>query len=182
MTGTAKAASPVSVNRAGAAKKTPTKAEKVAQSARARKRWADVPAEERSANARDMALERWATTERGYAEAELYFRTTDLDHAAETLQQMRKIFEMAGKTLDTRFQAERQDQEKCSNPECPRQAKFDRNNPWYMRYSVKDPVTSRLYNVFACSPMCAVAINAPGTKPREAPITDARNPSFQNRA
>jgi hypothetical protein len=47
---------------------------------------------------------------------------------------------------------------------------------------VKDPESGRLYNVFACSPSCSVAINAPGTKPREAPITDARNPNFQGRA
>jgi hypothetical protein len=182
LTGIVKVASPVSVERGHKAKPAKKAPKNTAQAERARKRWAGVPPEERSANARGMALERWATTEQGYVEAEHYFTTTDLDQAAETLQQMRKIYEMACKTLDTRFQAERQDQEKCSNPDCPRQAKFDRNNPWYVRYAVKDQLTSRLYNVFACSPQCAVAINAPGTKPREAPISDARNPNFQARA
>jgi hypothetical protein len=167
-------------------KKPAAKATNTAQAERARKRWAKVPAEDRSENARGMALHRWATTETGYADAELYFKTADLDEATETYSQVRKIFEMAGKEIDVRLQAERQDQEKCSNPQCQGGLKggpkmFDRNNPWYLRYAVKDPDTGRLYNVFACSPGCAVAINAPGTKPREAPITDVRNPNFQPR-
>jgi hypothetical protein len=187
LTVTQKATSPVSANPARSRKKPPAKASKnTAQAERARKRWAKVPAEDRSENARGMALHRWATSEHGYAEAELYFKTADLDEATESYAQVRKIYEMAGKELDVRLQAERQDQEKCSNPHCTGGPKgdakrFDRNNPWYLRYSQKDSATGRLYNVFACSPGCAVAINAPGTKPREAPITDVRNPNFQPR-
>jgi hypothetical protein len=152
--------------------------ERSAQSERARKRWAGTTAEDRSENARGMALHRWATTEHGYAEAEQYFKAADMDEATETYAQIRKIFEMAGKTLDTRFQADQQ--EKCSNPDCPIPGgkRFDRNSPWYLRVPQKDPATGRLYNRFACSPGCAVALNLPGTKPREAPITDARNPNY----
>lgn len=175
---TQKATSPVSDSQARSRKNPPKKASNTAQSERARKRWAKVPAGDRSENARGMVLHRWATTERGFAEAETYFKTVDVDEATETYAQIRKIFEMAGKTIDARFQAAQQ--EKCSNPQCPNhQPRFDRNNPWYLRVPMKDQVTGRLYNLFACSPGCAVALNLPGTKPREAPITDVRNPNFQ---
>ena len=125
---------------------------------------------------------RWASAKDGVADAEHYFKTADLDEAAETYQQMRKIYELSGKVLDTRFQDERQNEERCSNPNCPFEPggkKFDRNNPWYFRIAKKDPLTSRLYNQFACSPQCMVAIGAPGTKGREAPVTDVRSPNFQ---
>jgi hypothetical protein len=184
LTGTAKAVLPASVERARSKSKnksTSTPAQKTAQSSRARKRWANVPAEDRQESMRNMAQMRWATTERGYADAEHYFKITELDEAAETYQQMRKIYEMAGKVLDSRFQDERQNEERCSNPNCPFEPggkRFDRNTPWFMRIAKKDPLTGRLYNQFACSPQCMVAIGAPGTKQREAPTTDARSPHF----
>jgi hypothetical protein len=185
LTVTAKAASPVSVSAKKAAKK-PTKntnpVERRAQSQRATKRWANVPPEERRAHAVEMVGMRWASAKDGYADAEHYFKVTDLDEAADSYQQMRNIYEMAGKVLDTRFQEERQNEERCSNKACPFEPggkRFDRNNPWFYRNAQKDPLTGRLYNVFACSPQCMVAVGAPGTKGREAPVTDARSPNFQ---
>lgn len=185
MTGIAKAASPVSVSTKKSAKKlgkNTTQPGRAAQSDRARKRWAGVPPEERRARAVEMIGMRWASAKDGYADAEHYFKTADLDEAAETYQQMRKIYEMSGKVLDTRFQDERQNEERCSNPKCPFEPggkRFDRNTPWLHRNAQKDPLTGRLYNVFACSTQCMVAIGAPGTKQREAPVTDARSPHFQ---
>lgn len=179
---TAKATSPVSVKRAKKPAKNTNPVERRAQSDRARKHWAKVPAEERTARATELAGMRWSTSKDGFADAEHYFKVTDLDEAAETYQQMRKIYEMAGKVLDTRFQDERQNEERCSNKNCPFEPggkRFDRNNPWFMRIAKKDPLTSRLYNEFACSAQCMVAIGAPGTKGREAPVTDARNPHYQ---
>ena len=187
MTGTTKAGLPASIESARPAR--PTRAAKKpvknsTQATNARKRWAGVEPEARSKSMREIARQRWAADEINFAEAELYFKTADLDEGMETYQEMRKIYEMAGKMMDQRFQEERQQEEKCSNPKCPFEEggkKFDRNVPWYFRQAKKDPATGRLYNVFACSAGCMVAIGAPGTKALPAPASDARHPSQAGR-
>jgi hypothetical protein len=135
-----------------------------AQSARAQKRWAGVPAEERSANSRALALQRWAGNAEDETAIKHYFATEDLDTAMESYQQMRSTFEMIGKLLDGRFQAERQAEEKCSNPACGK--KFDRNMPWYYRNAKRHSVTGAVYNEFACSAACMIAIKGVGTEKR----------------
>lgn len=179
MTGTAKVESKVSVERARPARTAKKPAKNTIQATNARKNWAGVPAAERSERMRDLSRQRWAANAQNIAEAEMYFKTTDLDEAMEAYQEIRTIYEMSGKIIDTRFQAERQEEEKCSNPVCGK--RFDRNTTWYFRQAKKDVLTGRLYNVFACSAACMVAIGAPGTKALPAPLTDARHPSNAGR-
>lgn len=135
-----------------------------AQKANAHKRWDAVPPEQRSENSRDMARQRWTADEEADAADKKYFETEDLDAAMESYQQMRRTFEMAGKILDARFQAERQAEEKCSNPVCGKH--FDRNTPWYYRNAERNPISGAAYNVFACSQACMIAIKGVGTQKR----------------
>lgn len=166
MTETAKVASSASVKHTSR-KKAPAKAttsNSAAQSRNAQKRWTGVPPEQRSENMREIARQRWAASEVDDAAMKEYFETEDLDAAMEAYQQMRKTFETAGKILDGRFQAERQADEKCSNPACGKH--FDRNTPWFYRNAERNPITGAAYNVFACSQSCMIAIKAVGTQKR----------------
>jgi len=147
-----------------AAAKSVTAPNSAAQRANAHKRWDATPAAARSENSREMARQRWKADELSDAATKHYFETEDLDLAMEAYQQMRKTFEMAGKILDGRFQAERQAEEKCSNPACGKP--FDRNTPWYYRNSLRNPITGAAYNEFACCAACMIAIKGVGTQKR----------------
>lgn len=169
MTETIKVESLASVKRERApraARKKPA-ANSAAQKANAHKRWDAVPAAARSENSREMARQRWKADELSDVATKQYFETEDLDVAMESYQQMRKTFEIAGKILDGRFQAERQAEEKCSNPTCGKP--FDRNTPWYYRNSVRNPITGAAYNEFACCVQCMIAIKGVGTQKRSGP-------------
>jgi hypothetical protein len=170
LTGTIKVESLASVKpRAPRAprKKAPAKATAAnspAQVANGQKRWNGVSQAERSENMRELARQRWAADEQRDADDKKYFESVDLDEAMESYQQMRRTFEAAGKILDARFQAERQADEKCSNPACGKH--FDRNTPWYSRNAKRNPITGAAYNEFACSMECLIAIKGVGTEHR----------------
>lgn len=158
----AKVRAPRGRRKKAAARVTPANSQ--AQSANAQKRWNGVSPATRSENMRAIARQRWQADEQSDEATKQYFETEDLDVAMESYQQMRRTFEMAGKILDTRFQAERQAEEKCSNPACGKH--FDRNTPWYSRNAKRNPISGAAYNEFACSLECLVAIRGVGTEHR----------------
>lgn len=141
-----------------------TAANSPAQVANGQKRWDGISQAKRSENMRELARQRWRADEQSDADDKKYFESADLDEAMESYQQMRRTFEAAGKILDARFQAERQAEEKCSNPACGKH--FDRNTPWYSRNAKRNPITGAAYNEFACSLECLVAIKGVGTEHR----------------
>lgn len=100
-----------------------------------------------------VARGRWDGATQTEEDIREYFESENLDKAFEAYSGMRKMYELAGKLLDTRVQAER-NQEACEY--CGK--KFDKDNPWFNRDPVKDMATGIIRNIFTCSQACMIAL------------------------
>lgn len=128
----------------------------VSQSKKAKARWASVPKAKRVKEARLRIRQRWDLEKEDEQAAQEFFTTVDLDKAMEAHQKIRKLYENSGRILDERLQKQRTS-EICTN--CGFQ--FSKAQPWYNRETVKDPATGGIYNKFACSQACLIAMKSP---------------------
>jgi hypothetical protein len=129
------------------------------QRERGEKRWDGVPPKKRSKIMQEVANQRWEGLAQTEATIRQYFQTAPLKQILDTYAIMRKQFELAGKELDNRVQADR-NQEVCAS--CGKEIL---NGKWHAREPFKDPITGVMGNIFSCSYKCWVASRSGNREP-----------------